>query len=473
MRRYVVLLLLMLVSSCVTPRQGTDAPSSPSSQAPIHIDSIRSKAEKGDLYAQSVLGGFYESGTMVPKDLKEAEKWFRLAAENGNDEDKQRLRSFLQDYKNESNDVVVKNAQVKNDNSEMSESSCYIENADLRGEYIGKCVDGKAHGQGIAKGKNTYSGNFYKGKMHGKGEIKFSNGSTYYGDVVFGNITGKGKMTTVDGRIYVGDFVRGKYDGYGEESFPNGIKYFGQYHNGLFYGTGQLTYPNGKKFVGDFVDGNGVGEIIGVDGAKSSVSYNDGKLIPTTNAKQSTNNASNRQSNNGYGELKYSDDSVYKGDIVNGVPHGKGEYTVSNGAKYTGDFINGTLHGIGRLTFTGGGSYYGQFDNGKRTGKGELIQSNGTVYRGDFVDGVPHGKGQFISQNGQLKNVTAENGNIEGETNWGEIFGAVVSGLAKGYTQGQAIRANQPMYTPPPEPTNMRCTKDPGLQSMTCRPMSY
>jgi len=40
-------------------------------------------AEQGDAIAQYNLGGMYQLGRGVPKDNKEAVKWFRLAAEQG------------------------------------------------------------------------------------------------------------------------------------------------------------------------------------------------------------------------------------------------------------------------------------------------------------------------------------------------------------------------------------------------------
>ena len=41
-------------------------------------------AEQEDSDAQCYLGWIYENGHGVPKDIKEALKWFRLAAEQGN-----------------------------------------------------------------------------------------------------------------------------------------------------------------------------------------------------------------------------------------------------------------------------------------------------------------------------------------------------------------------------------------------------
>lgn len=47
------------------------------------LSELRSKAEQGDVDSQFNLGYMYEKGKGVPKDFKEAAKWYRKAAEQG------------------------------------------------------------------------------------------------------------------------------------------------------------------------------------------------------------------------------------------------------------------------------------------------------------------------------------------------------------------------------------------------------
>ena len=47
------------------------------------FQSLKKKAKNGDTFAQFVLGKCYETGNSVPKNTKEAIKWYCLAAENG------------------------------------------------------------------------------------------------------------------------------------------------------------------------------------------------------------------------------------------------------------------------------------------------------------------------------------------------------------------------------------------------------
>ena len=55
-----------------------------SAMAADNIDQIRQEAEQGVNGAQLVLGTLYYHGKGVPQDYKEAAKWFRLAAVQGN-----------------------------------------------------------------------------------------------------------------------------------------------------------------------------------------------------------------------------------------------------------------------------------------------------------------------------------------------------------------------------------------------------
>ena len=57
-------------------------------QDPGQLAEIRRLAEQGDAEAQYSLGWRYDEGEGVPEDKAEAVKWYRLAAEQGNDDAK-------------------------------------------------------------------------------------------------------------------------------------------------------------------------------------------------------------------------------------------------------------------------------------------------------------------------------------------------------------------------------------------------
>jgi hypothetical protein len=89
-------------------------------------------------------------------------------------------------------------------------------------------------------------------------------------------------------------------------------------------------------------------------------------------------------------ELNYSDGSSYKGDIDNGVPHGKGLMTWVDGSTYDGEWLDGVHHGFGKYTWADGTHYVGEWFEGRMHGPGELTYASGAVQRGEFL------AGQFI-----------------------------------------------------------------------------
>jgi len=68
---------------------------------PKDFKSLKALAEKGDAIAQYNLGVMYDEGKGVEKDEKEAVKWYRKAAEQGDDDAKAALKKLLEQKKPE------------------------------------------------------------------------------------------------------------------------------------------------------------------------------------------------------------------------------------------------------------------------------------------------------------------------------------------------------------------------------------
>jgi len=101
---------------------------------------------------------------------------------------------------------------------------------------------------------------------------------------------------------------------------------------------------------------------------------------------------------------------IYKGEMKNGLAHGKGTYTSSHKGKtgnykyfYKGSFVNGLKHGkakqvihLPKYTI----KYEGNFKNDLSDGHGVLTMiSKGKLeqkYTGEFKKGYRHGKGKLI-----------------------------------------------------------------------------
>lgn len=88
MARYlisIVLALCILSIAMGLPQEDAEAAMTSAARrvTPPDVPALIEKAQAGDVFSQTVLGLIYASGQSVTKDYKEANKWFRRAAENG------------------------------------------------------------------------------------------------------------------------------------------------------------------------------------------------------------------------------------------------------------------------------------------------------------------------------------------------------------------------------------------------------
>jgi len=102
----------------------------------------------------------------------------------------------------------------------QAQSRCAVVDPELQGSYQGGCANGKAEGQGTAKGSATYTGEFHQGKKHGRGVKTWPWGDRYEGgfadDAKDGwGIYTWGARTLFAGDRYEGGFANDKRDGFG------------------------------------------------------------------------------------------------------------------------------------------------------------------------------------------------------------------------------------------------------------------
>lgn len=86
--------------------------------------------------------------------------------------------------------------------------------------------------------------------------------------------------------------------------------------------------------------------------------------------------------------------ATYRGDLVDGRPHGNGRLERRSGEIYDGAFRNGVAEGRGVRIGAGGSRYEGTFVQGVETGNGRLALRTGEIYVGGFVAGRRHGNGR-------------------------------------------------------------------------------
>lgn len=170
---------------------------------------------------------------------------------------------------------------------------------------------------------------------------------------------------------------------------------------------------------------------------ESEISKLDGTLEETK-----TNNVeqSNIKDKGNYLTIHY-DGGIYKGDVIDGKPHGKGRMTYNDKSYYDGEWSYGKKNGIGKYynsetdvmqerfyingvctritneyvvgnryndsssnttTMYGGGSYEGQTVDGIPHGKGRMTYKDGSYYDGDWSNGIMHGKGKFYDSKNNI-----------------------------------------------------------------------
>ena len=98
--------------------------------------------------------------------------------------------------------------------------------------------------------------------------------------------------------------------------------------------------------------------------------------------------------------LDWPDGRTYRGEWLDGKPHGHGEETLPTGERYRGEWREGRRHGKGELTLPDGSRFVGDFVNGVREGSGTLNAEDG-VYIGQWLGDVPHGPGVFAAPDGE------------------------------------------------------------------------
>ena len=115
------------------------------------------------------------------------------------------------------------------------------------------------------------------------------------------------------------------------------------------------------------------------------------------------------------GKLRYSDNSVYEGEIVDRAANGKGVLRTANGAIYQGYFQDNLMEGQGKMTYPDGGVYKGSFYENKKEGYGEYYYPDGAYFKGEWTRGKKsHGK--LVDTKGRAYKVYYEGGYLVEKT---------------------------------------------------------
>lgn len=279
------------------------------------------------------------------------------------------------------------------------------------GVYEGEFAAGQYEGKGTlkyAEGKDpdVYDGQYKKGKPNGQGKMLYKQGKflEYEGKWEDGTFL-EGVLKYRDGGSFTGPFKKNKrhgkgvmeygevneeklktFDGIWHEDAPskgimewqNGDKFDGEFDHSkpiLEPKKGVMNYANGDVYTGTYVDGNR-------SGAKGTFKFADGRILQGEFKKDDCVS----------GEMKYPDESKYKGEFavdVLGVRQGQGVCVYPNKDIVAGMWVNDKIDS-GEKKFSDGGSYKGVFDQeGRFTGSGCLrVWPDGHKFEGEFKEGL-------------------------------------------------------------------------------------
>ena len=216
--------------------------------------------------------------------------------------------------------------------------------------------------------------------------IKFPDGEIYEGGWNLNNQrNGYGISVNKEGNVFKGLWENDNFGKYGAFIENNGNYYIGELENGKAKGKGEMYIKNKMKYKGEFNDDLPWGEGI-LENYKDNSIYK-GEVI--NGVKE------------GYGELKFEDGTIYKGKFKNDKFNGKGEIIFSNGRKYEGDFKNNKMNGEGIFTWEDGKKYIGKYNDNIKQGRGKLFWNDNKYYEGEWFNNKPHGYGVYYL-NGKL-----------------------------------------------------------------------
>jgi len=153
---------------------------------------------------------------------------------------------------------------------------------------------------------------------------------------------------------------------------------------------------------------------------------------------------------NGTGTFRYSAESKYTGQFLNGSRHGNGKMTYSDGSVYEGPFRVGRKHGEdGTISYINGDRYVGQWVKDYPNGKGKYFFRTKERYEGDFVDGEFDGQGTMYYADGAYYTGGWKKSKKHGT---GTLVGVDNSRKSGTWNQGKLVA------TPPGAPTRENST---------------
>lgn len=115
----------------------------------------------------------------------------------------------------------------------------------------------------------------------------------------------------------------------------------------------------------------------------------------------------------GVGKEVWPDGSSYEGMYHFGTRTGEGVFVWPDKSVYRGNFIDNEMQGYGIFEWGNGNKYEGMWNKSKMHGEGKYTWNNGNQYVGNYFEGLKHGEGNFIYHDGRIVSGKWLNGHIQ------------------------------------------------------------
>lgn len=181
--------------------------------------------------------------------------------------------------------------------------------------------------------------------------------------------------------------------------------YKGQFYNRLPHGFGEMYEPtNLQNPANQGLETVTKGNTVALSGNESksqfgSATYANNPAVLSSQQYIKYTGCFKLGKKSGFGRAIYPDGSIYMGDWLDNLPHGKGRlqsYTDSASKEfYDGEWKLGQMEGRGKQQWRDGTIYEGGFINGKKDGKGVFSWPDGNKYDGEYKLDLRHGYGVF------------------------------------------------------------------------------
>ena len=264
------------------------------------------------------------------------------------------------------------------------------------------------HGTLTYANGDEYSGYWSKGKIYGRSKYRKADGSTYDGLFKDGKKDGGGLLITATGDTIAGEFKNDNMHGYNYIRLKSGMRSMCMFKNDIQNGFCITEDTDGTLYYLYMKDGkfDGPGIIIKPDKTICGVVYSNGKLIDSNSHKMidkkqvyydlkepDLSYIRTKPSDTHFGEIIYSDGTVYIGDLREGQPYGFGIMVYANRNAYIGTVENGLAEGQGAsVNFNNGGCYHGQWHNNKLNGIATFVfGKDGTTCHNVYKNGTYEG----------------------------------------------------------------------------------